>query len=665
MKYDCRAFAFLTEFPDDASHLLMQGYEAGLFNTKTTVYLNAALLTPQTYTALVVKHGVESMRGVFSLAPMIQGWKASVNGQAFLSRYISQPNSVTILPNNTQICHVDQDDTGNYLYKSLNPFTGMYECTGMIFNTLHQDGHDGSTYMGFVYDATMAYFHAVDFLVKSKQITLDQVRTKNTPLLSGTNIKSVLVNNVSFTGVTGQVSFSKGLAGSKIFGYGDRETGQGFVIYNWQYTNTSMGLFKRVARWTSELGYMDCLHDNYKIPIPLWMGGCHLPISYNSPDGISVPVDRLEDFIQLVPPPLKGFLLAIAAFTFVTAMFIITVLYVVKAQTRLVKASQPAMMMYILVGVIFAAIRIALAGFDPTDGLCHVDIWSGHLAFAGVFFAMILKAWRVHKIVLGGLRRVKITSFQVMCYNTVLISIVAIILVIYSAIGHPHVEYVTVPMITGNNLQKPYCTTDMPGFDYVLYAIEGDCHSFLLIPLNPPFLQTIKLTHVLCHNNLSVACALMVATYLCYKTKDTPDAVNESKFIALAVFLIVFISIAGLPIVLSLPLDPYLSQMIIGLGFFIATMGANGFYFGQKMFYLLQGADLNAQFKLAYSNGKLAESSSEKKRKVITLAQEQVDAENTSDSIMKTITPDVKSAFLSHDVRSFPLPPNYFPPSHP
>ena len=474
MKYDCRAFAFLTEFPVDAGYLLMQGYEAGLFNTNTTIYMNAALLTPQTYTAFVAKHGVQAMRGVMSLAPMIQGWKGSANGQAFLTRYIAQPNSITILPNGTQVCHLDKDDTGNYLYKSLDPFTGKYRCTGTYFNTLHQDGHDGSTYMGFIYDATMAYFHAVDFLLKTNQITLDQVRTKNTPLLTGTHIKNVLVNNVSFTGVTGQVSFAKGLAGSKVFGYGDRETGQGFVIYNWQYTNTSMGLFKRVARWTSELGSMDCMHDSEIASIPLWMGGCHLPISYNSPDGISVPANRLEDFIQVVPSGMKGFLLAIALITFVAALFIITILYVVKAKTRLVKASQPAMMMYILVGVILSAIRIASAGFDPTDGLCHVDVWSGHLAFAGMFFAMIIKAWRVHKIVLGGLRRVKITSFQVMCYTAVLIGCVAVILLLYSAIGRPHVAYISVPLITGNNLLKPYCTTSMPGFDYVLYAIEGD-----------------------------------------------------------------------------------------------------------------------------------------------------------------------------------------------
>ena len=322
----------------------------------------------------------------------------------------------------------------------------------------------------------------MDFLIKSNQLTLAQLNTENSPVLGGKSIKSTMVHNVSFIGVTGHISFSKGIAGSKSFGYGDRATGQGFVLYNWQYTNMSIGTFKRIARWTSELGYMDCMHDVFG-PIPLWMASCHLPVQYNSPDGISLPADRLVDYVQVVPTALKAFLLAIAAITFVTALFIIAVLYVVKAKTRLVKASQPAMMMYILVGVILSAIRIASAGFDPSDGLCHVDVWSGHLAFAGVFFAMIVKAWRVHKIVLGGLKRVKITSFQVMCYTAGLIGVIAVILLLYSAIGRPHVAYVTVPLITGNSLQKPYCTTDMPGFDYVLYAVEGDRHTLSLHPL--------------------------------------------------------------------------------------------------------------------------------------------------------------------------------------
>ena len=305
-----------------------------------------------------------------------------------------------------------------------------------------------------------------------------------------------------------------GLAGSKIYGYGDRATNQGFVLYNWQYTNTSVGIFQRVARWTSEVGYMDCLHDTYKIPIPLWMGGCHLPISYNSPDGISVPADRLDDFIQVVPMAIQNFFLALAAVTFFAALFTIAVLFVFKAKARLVKASQPYMMMYILVGVMLSAIRIAASGFNPTDALCHVDIWSGHLAFALVFFGMMMKQWRVFKIVLGGLKRVKITTSQVMCYTAGLISIVAIILVIYSAIGKLHVEYEFAPLITGNNLQKPFCTTSVPGFDDVLYAIEGDL-------LNPriqtiTFHQTNDLFthHFVLHSSICLAlCDLFDSSY--------------------------------------------------------------------------------------------------------------------------------------------------------
>jgi hypothetical protein len=103
--------------------------------------------------------------------------------------------------------------------------------------------------------------------------------------------------------------------------------------------------------------------------------------------------------------------------------------------------------------------------------------------------------------------------------------------------------------------------------------------------INTPLYSAILFTST----TNSVAYSLVYAIYLTHRTRDAPDAVNESKSYSSAVFLITFVCVAGLPIVLSLPLDPYLSEMIVGLLFFIATMGANGFYFGQKMFYLLQG----------------------------------------------------------------------------
>jgi len=477
-------------------------------------------------------------------------------------------------------------------------------CTGVLFNTYKPDGSDASTYMGFVYDATMAVFHAIDFMIKSGTITPSQLNTQH---LSGRMLKSVLVNNVSFVGATGQIDFSHGRAGSKVYGYGDRAVGNGYVVWNWHY-NATFGGFKRVARWTTEDSYKRCDEDWFYPP--LWMGGCNLPVQFASSDLVSLPPDRRPDVLQVVSPAAMGLAAALAAIEGFIAVFLLVVLFLVKAKTRMVKASQPAMMLFIVFGVALGTVRIALAGVNPTNGVCHANVWFGHTCFACVFTAMIVKAWRVLMIVSGGLRKVKITTTQVVRYTIALVCIPVVILVLYSAIGNPHVAYIVVPLVTGNNLLKPYCTTTMPGFDSALYAVE--------------------------------AVALAVATYLCYRTKDTPDAVNESKFIALAVFLIVFVAIAGLPIVLSLPLDPYVTQMVVALCFFFGLTGGNGFYFGQKLYYLLQGGDFNAQFKIVYKNGKQAQSESMRIRQEKSLKESQVDEDNDVDGAMKGIKADVR-----------------------
>ena len=79
------------------------------------------------------------------------------------------------------------------------------------------------------------------------------------------------------------------------------------------------------------------------------------------------------------------------------------------------------------------------------------------MSFALIFFAMVLKTWRVHKIILGGLKKVKITTFTVGMYNLGCCSVIAFLLVLYSAVGKPHVEYQVVPLISGNSLLKPFC----------------------------------------------------------------------------------------------------------------------------------------------------------------------------------------------------------------
>jgi hypothetical protein len=224
-------------------------------------------------------------------------------------------------------------------------------------------------------------------------------------------------------------------------------------------------------------------------------------MDYGTPGNVKPP-DRRADIVQLMPASLKGLMIALAVLVFLLASFLVIVVFVLKRKTRLVKASQPMMIGFILFGVYLGAARIAMSSVDLTDGVCNVDIWLGHLSFTFVFFAMVWKTWRVHMIVnRGALRRVKISTMKIVSLTLASVAVMLAYLVLYSAAGRPRKVFVDVSLITGNVQHKPICQTTVAVFDYVVYALEG--------------------------------LALLVASYLCYATKDIPDAVNESKFVAM------------------------------------------------------------------------------------------------------------------------------------
>ena len=155
-------------------------------------------------------------------------------------------------------------------------------------------------------------------------------------------------------------------------------------------------------------------------------------------------------------------------------------------------------------------------------------------------------------------------------YTVGLCMVSAVLCALYSGVGKPQASYIVVPLITGNNLLKPTCTYATSAFDAVLFSLEG--------------------------------VALVMASYLCYCTRSALDAVNESQNIATAVLVIVFIA-SHTPIILFLPVDPYVDEVIVSCCFFLAILGASLAYFGEKMKLLFMGADLNAQFKVVYGDG--------------------------------------------------------------
>ena len=191
----------------------------------------------------------------------------------------------------------------------------------LLFSTYAHDGSDTDTLMGFAYDATLAYFHAVDFMIKNKMVTTDAL---NSTHLSGRMIKRILAENITFTGVTGNVDFSSGRLGSKSYGYGDRSAGQGYVIFNF-HNNATWGAFKRIGRWSDEHHYLNCdaepnPNGNGMIVTPAWTGGCNLPMQTTMNDHVSFLKDRADDIIQRMPAALKVPLPRILAIAHTTAL---------------------------------------------------------------------------------------------------------------------------------------------------------------------------------------------------------------------------------------------------------------------------------------------------------------------------------------------------------
>ena len=71
----------------------------------------------------------------------------------------------------------------------------------------------------------------------------------------------------------------------------------------------------------------------------------------------------------------QALFLFLALLCYFVGTFIALTIFVVKRSTRLVKASQPLMMMFIVAGCMLGSTRILMSYFDLTNAVCHANIW--------------------------------------------------------------------------------------------------------------------------------------------------------------------------------------------------------------------------------------------------------------------------------------------------
>jgi len=318
--------------------------------------------------------------------------------------------------------------------------------------------------------------------------------------ITGLDLYNLMVTNVSFSGVSGDVAFNSGGIGSEAYGRGDRVVGLEYQLVNFDpklfHAGVSSGAtaLANVGTWLQDTNtFTPCDQDTDALCSSAWV--------FNTVSG-EPPVDQAPVVEQQMNASFRVALRVLVSISYILVFFFGIVLFACQDHP-IMKLAQPNMLYLTLLGALLACVRVTVVTFDLTDNSCIIGKWLGHISFALVFGAMILKTWRVNKVVNSGMKRVKISMRQLHMMMGAVLLLLCFYLAIDTYIGKPHKSYdesYDGRVIT----RKIKCINENQVVDYVLFGFE-----FL---------------------------ALCIGARMCWATKDVPSAVNDSKYIAMCEF---------------------------------------------------------------------------------------------------------------------------------
>jgi len=327
------------------------------------------------------------------------------------------------------------------------------------------------------------------------------------------------------------------------------------MVYNFNleaFNQNHSKPFVKVALWTPEDGFFLCdknVDDTF--------GAC-VDIIYNTHNNLPAQ-DMRPEIRLLMTPGVSGALFFLGSLIIALVIALAVIVFKYK-DTKVIKACQPGMLYFILLGCLFGAIRVLLAGLGPSNGRCVGEVWLGHFSFITVFGALMIKTWRVDRLVNGsGFKRIKISNNYVYSLQLILMICALIYLGIWSAVSLPFM--LEEPTLLSNQFIYEYsCSMKYVDFQTALMSLE--------------------------------AVAVFYAIRLCLLTKDLPDAVNESKPIAVNIFVMSLICCIILPVNYLLNLSEVIKDLMVGFAFFICNLSTMAFLFGPKVYTVLQGSDI-------------------------------------------------------------------------
>ena len=252
------------------------------------------------------------------------------------------------------------------------------------------------------------------------------------------------------------------------------------------------GGFALVGTWRLESSVVLCSDEDRAA------FGCR-DIVYNTASGKNAPAESPAPIILYMPLGGLAVVALLGCIALICSLSFSAFLYKYRA-SKIIKSSQPEMLQIIAFGGVLSSIK-AFVGCAPiTDVSCQADAWLGHAAFCFVMTTLLLKSWRIDRIVNNKtLIRVRITLEDVLKRVFGIIGAFICYMIVFSVVGDRHASFYATE--ESNQVTKiPRCALVFPQFELTLFCME--------------------------------AVILIYGIQLSYATKNVPAALNESKSIA-------------------------------------------------------------------------------------------------------------------------------------
>lgn len=462
------------------------------------------------------------------------------HGREFVARWRSQAATRIDHEDGSVWCSNATDDDGQYIY--YDP-SAPQNCSGLDFRLFAEDGSDIHSSAILAYDATISLALAMNF-------TLSQELDASTR-----NIFESITSTERW-GISGLVGFGD-TSSEAALGVGDRSLGLRYRLVNYQLHNDNATL-GTIGEWRSESGFTFCESTN---------SNCVIPV-YNTANPSTPPTDSryvLRDMASEYRLALFAFSIACGGVSILLYFFMWS-----HRQSILVKVSQPSLSAVVLLGCLMGCVHAWLFSRDVTDSSCLMHVWFSHTSIFVIVVTLVLKAWRVYAVVEGRDEKVKIAT------QTLLISIFLAVCVLWALLAllsilHP-------PQSTEIVAHRRH---EIPIYDRM--CADADIFA-------SPIHTTLLVVQV---------SVFFVGLWLAYVTRHIPEGVGDSLKIGQVISSFVLIALVGCVVLYTIELTPSTQRFVVAICFLSAICRVLNLLFGDMVFNLIRGYDLNGDFSLA------------------------------------------------------------------